>query len=485
LSVPRAILLLMVTAMVMLATGDPRLATPARGQTKPNIIFVLTDDQFAGTLSSMPALNSNVTSRGVVFDNMTAGYPLCCPNRAVMLRGQYAHNTHIYSNDAPLGGWKKFHDQGMEKSTFATWLHDAGYKTGMFGKYMNNYTDPSIPPGWDRWYAWNGPKQGWTAVNDQGTQRSLIPRAADRVVGDRAFRFLENRVDSPTPFFAFVNFGAEHAPYYHDKADDGAFEGVGVPRTDSFNEEDVTDKPTFVRNLAPLSEEDVARMDQNYADGLRSLMRVDRFIGKASALLKSKGEMRNTYFVFYSDNGAHFGQHRLPHGKLMPYEEDTNFPLIVRGPGITEEDYGQKRTQLAGSHDIAPTLARMGGARVPGFVDGRSILPVAQNPTSAWPRTAVLSERKIDDIPPSWEMLRLSDANYTRYDNGDKEYYDLIKDPLQLDNALGGASNAPNQQTQDYYEQRLDALANCGNKIGQKPCRAAEDAPLMPAGSTP
>jgi N-acetylglucosamine-6-sulfatase len=380
---------------------------------------------------------------------------------------------------------EKFHDQGLEESTFATWLHDASYKTGMFGKYMNNYTDPSIPPGWDRWYAWNGPKQGWTAINDQGTQRSLIPKAADRAVGDRALRFMANRVDSDKPFFAFVSFGAEHAPYHYDSADAGAFEGEGVPRTDSFNEADVTDKPSFVQNLAPLSDEDTARMDQNYADGLRSLMRVDRFIGNASSLLKSKAEMSNTYFVFYSDNGSHFGQHRLSHGKLMPYEEDTNFPLVVSGPGIPG---GQVREQLAGSHDIAPTLARMGGATVPSFVDGRSILPIARNGDSAWPRTAVLSERKIDNIPPSWEMLRLDDATYTRYDNGEKEYYDLINDPLQLNNALGGVSDPsyppPDQQTRKYYEQRLDILSTC-SRGGTMSCRKAEDAPLQPAESSP
>jgi N-acetylglucosamine-6-sulfatase len=319
-----------------------------------------------------------------------------------------------------------------------------------------------------------------------------LERAQDglerRQVSEKALTFLDTRVDSETPVFAFVNFGAEHEPYFHDAADDDAFQGVGVPRTASFNEEDVSDKPSFVRNLVPLSDDGVDRMDQNYANGLRSLMRVDRFIERASTLMKSKGEMRNTYFVFYSDNGAHFGQHRLPHGKLMPYQEDTNFPLIVRGPGIPE---GQERVQLAGSHDIAPTLARMGGARVPGFVDGRSVLPVAEDNGSAWSRTAVLSERKIETIPPSWEMLRMKSSNYTRYDNGDKEYYDLIKDPLQLDNALGGSADAPytpryappNQQTRDYYEKRLDTLSAC--KRGGTSCRTAEDAPLLPTGSAP
>jgi N-acetylglucosamine-6-sulfatase len=95
------ILLLLVSVVALLATGDPRFGTPASGQPRPNIIFVLTDDQYPGTLSSMPALNDNVIRRGVEFTNMTAAYPLCCPNRATMLRGQYAHNTQILSNDLP------------------------------------------------------------------------------------------------------------------------------------------------------------------------------------------------------------------------------------------------------------------------------------------------------------------------------------------------------------------------------------------------
>src|SRR5215208_1019484 len=146
------------------------------------------------------------------------------------------------------------------------------------------------------------------------------------------------------------------------------------------------------------------RRCQGYRNGLRSLMRVDRFIGDASDLLRRKGEMDNTYFVFYTDNGNHFGQHRLPHGKLQPYKEDTGFPLIVRGPGIPRGENGD----LLGAHDIAPTLASMGGANVPAFVDGRSFLGLAKNPSAPWPRTAVLSEREDNDSPPhKWDMLRM------------------------------------------------------------------------------
>ena len=272
-----------------------------------------------------------------------------------------------------MGGWNKFKARGKQNSTVATWLNNqGGYQTGLFGKYMNNYRDRYIPPGWDRWYGWNGPKEGWSSVNDQGREKPLIKQKADGLVSKNALEFLDNRVNKAAPVFAFVNFGAMHEPYYYAERDDGKFKGAGVPRSPAFNEDSVADKPAYLRNPR-LSGSEISELDQSYRKGLRSLMRVDRFIGSASDLLRRKGEMDNTYFVFYTDNGAHFGQHRFGHGKLQPYKEDTNFPLIVRGPGIP---HGAKSSKLVGNHDIAPTLARMGGSEFPGF-RGRTQLPLA------------------------------------------------------------------------------------------------------------
>jgi arylsulfatase A-like enzyme len=360
-------------------------------------------------------------------------------------------------------------------------LDDAGYRTGQFGKYMNNYTDPGIPPGWDRWYAWSGFGQGWTSLNNQGVKGALDRQKADSGVSNAALNFLGNNLGSSTPVFASVNFGAEHAPYYHDQTDADRFEGVGVPRSPAFNEGDVSDKPSYVGNLSPLSDTEVAQLDSDYANGLRALMRVDRFIASASDLLRSKGEMGNTYFVFYTDNGAHFGQHRLPHGKLQPYEEDTNFPLIVRGPGIPR---GVTNGKLVGNHDIAPTLARMGGASVPAFVDGRSFLSLAQDSSTPWPRTAILSERETNLDPPNrWDMLRMGGKVYTRYEDGQqREYYDLKRDPYQLHNALGAGDTTylpPDSAILDYYEQRLNALYGCTGRS----CHTAENAPLASGGA--
>jgi N-acetylglucosamine-6-sulfatase len=455
----------------------------AQAQDRPNIIFVLTDDQFPGTQNRMPRLKSDITSEGVTFTNMVSTFPLCCPGRATIQRGQYAHNTHIFGNSLPRGGWEKFQSQGLHKSTIATWLNQAGYQTALFGKYMNNYRDRLIPPGWDRWYAWNGPKEGWTSVNDQGRQKPLERQEADSLVSKAALRFLDARLRKKAPVFAFVNFGAMHEPYDYAQVDDKKFRGVGVPRTPAFNEADVSDKPDYVRKLPRHSSKKISELDRSYRNGLRSLMRVDRFIGDASDLLRRKGEMDNTYFVFYTDNGAHFGQHRFGHGKLQPYEEDVNFPLIIRGPGIP---HGVLKPQLVGNHDIAPTLSDIANAAVPAFVDGRSFLPLATGAaTSSWPRTAVLSERETDGAAPNkWDMLRMSGKVYTRHQGGEKEYYDLVADPYQVHNALGASDTTyppPDPATRAYYEQRLDDLYGCA---GQS-CRAAENASLLPPGIIP
>jgi arylsulfatase A-like enzyme len=482
----RTVLSLTFVALGMvLACGITLVGMEAHGQPKPNIIFVLTDDQFPGSENAMPSLKSDVTSKGIKFTNMTSTFPLCCPGRATIQRGQYAHNTEIYGNSLPLGGWKKFKALGEQNSTVATWLNRSGYQTGLFGKYMNNYRERSIPPGWDRWYGWNGPKEGWTSVNDQGREEPLKKQQADPLVSRNALEFLDNRLNKPAPVFAFVNFGAMHEPYYHATQDDDRFKGAGVPRSPAFNETSVADKPAYLRNPS-LSSSEISELDQSYRKGLRSLMRVDRFIGSASDLLRRKGEMDNTYFVFYTDNGAHFGQHRFGHGKLQPYKEDTNFPLIVRGPGI---EGGATNGQLVGNHDIAPTLARMGGTSFPDFVDGRSFLALAKDPTTSWPRTAIFSERENNNAPPNkWSMLRMVGKVYTRHEGGAREYYDLGVDSHQVHNALGGGDTTylpPDASTLDYYEQRLDALYACSGQAGPGSCREAEDAPLLPAHTNP
>ena len=475
-----ATFVLALIAGLVLAGGlgiDAGLGHPAgRAQDpqRPNIVFVLTDDQMPGTENRMPALQNNLVRGGVKFTNTVSTYPLCCPGRATIQRGQYPHNTRIYGNSEPQGGWEKFRRLGLHESTVATWLDEEGYETGLFGKYLNNYQGTFKPPGWDRWYAWNGEDEGWGSVNDQGNVEDLDHTEADALVADNATAFLEQRLENPGPVFAFVNFGAMHEPYPSSSVDADKFKGVGVPRTPAFNETKVSDKNAEIRRKDSLTAREISDLDSQYREGLRSLQRADRFIGNASDILRRSDEMDNTYFVFYTDNGAHFGQHRLTHGKLQPYEEDINFPLIVRGPDVRRNVV---ETGLVGNHDIAPTIADMANVQAPAFVDGRSVMPLAAGAT-AWPRTAILSIREPDlDPPPRWEVLRMPTEKYIRFENSEKEYYDLTKDPYEVESKPGSVA----AETRAYWERRMDDLRSCAGPT----CRTAENMPASPDPTAP
>ena len=129
------------------------------------------------------------------------------------------------------------------------------------------------------------------------------------------------------------------------------------------------------------------------------------------------------------------------------------------------------RNGLVGNHDIAPTLADMGNAPTPDFVDGRPVLLLAQGNVTTWPRTAILSERETNlEAPPRWQVLRMRGEKYVRFENGEKEYYDLASDPYEVHSN----PETVDQAIRDDWERRLGDLHRCKG-IG---CRAAENSSL-------
>lgn len=142
--------ILAVLLLLVITNVEPAQAVQGR----PNIIFLFTDDQDPASLGTMPNVRKLLTESGKTFPNATFAQPLCCPSRASMLRGQYPHNTGVLDNGGDDGGYGTFRRLGRERSTYATWLDNSGYRTGHFGKYMNGYEDERhVPPGWDRWVA--------------------------------------------------------------------------------------------------------------------------------------------------------------------------------------------------------------------------------------------------------------------------------------------------------------------------------------------
>ena len=433
--------------------------------TKPNVLFILTDDEHPGQVEHMQRLKSHVIDQGTRFTNTVCTYPLCAPSRATLLRGQYAHNTGQHGNDAPYGGFPVWKQKGHDEDNLAVWLKQAGYRTALFGKFINNYEEKdTIEPGWDRWYAFNGPKEGATSVNDQGNTTPLHGPRADDLVRDRALEFLRS-TPKDTPFFAWVGFSSPHTPYHYQGKYDNKFSGEGVPRTPAFNEADVSDKLSYVKNASPLSQGEIDKLDTNWRKALRALLTVDKFVGQALASLKDRGMLENTYVVFYTDNGTHWGEHRLRSHKSTPYETDISFDLIVRGPGVPQ---GATSSRLVGTHDFAPTVAGLAGATVPSYVDGRSIVSL-EDQNAKWSRRWILSEHLKggkegnEAAIPEWRAVRGQDGKYVRYATGEEEWYDLKKDPYELNNDPSAAPQA--------YKDALVRLESCSGDS----CKTAEN----------
>ena len=455
-------------------SGGP---TPPPGGQAPNIILILTDDLDSAAAEYMPQLKSLITSQGVSFDQHFVSLSLCCPSRVSGLRGQFAHNTTIFKNSAPDGGFEGTYARGLENSTVATWLRAAGYRTAMFGTYLNGYpntapSDKYIPPGWTEWYSPNGgnPYKGFDyTLNENGSTVSYGSTEADYltdVMSAKATDFIRRSIDQypNQPFFAYVATYAPHAPATPAPRHENAYPGVLAPRTASFNEADVSDKPAWVQALPLLTQTQIDEMDKIYRHRLQSLLAVDDLIKNIVDTLEAKGQLANTYIFFASDNGYHQGQHRLDSGKMTAFEEDLIVPLMVRGPGMPR---GVSVTALTANVDYAPTFAEIAGVAPPTFVDGRSLLALMKGQTPTDWRQMLLLEHKTDDDdhlvpldgtrePPdpfesglggggvgitAFSGLRTADGKtYVEYETtGEYELYDNLGDSAQLRNSYSTA----------------------------------------------
>jgi len=216
-------------------------------------------------------------------------------------------------------------------------------------------------------------------------------------------------------------------------------------------------------------------LEADHTTQLRNLAHVDDTLKNMLNLLRSRGELANTYIVFATDNGVHMGQHRylVPRGsKSTPYEEAASTPLIIRGPGVPR---GKVRTQLVANNDLAPTFAAWAGASPPANVDGRPLTRLlSSTPAATW-RTALLNERHLlqqDDAPSPMHydaLFTASDKRYVEYpDTQEQELYDLSTDRYELINGLNPGATAPSGLVS-----RLQALKTCAGST----CRTAENGP--------
>ena len=430
----------LVAAVIVLVVAATR-SQPAIGQSpqSPNIVVVMTDDQTVNQTRIMGATRRLLRNRGVSFTRAFASYPLCCPSRATFLTGQHSHNHGVLGNGTPIGGF----DALDQQNTLGVWLQRAGYHTIQVGKFLNGYgvRNPRyIPPGWDEWVAAPDSTTNRYFDYDLNVDGSIV-RYGGAPSDYKSDVYTETAVErirrrgllgpAAEPFFLFVGYTAPHLPAIAATRDRNRFRGSPLPRPPSFNERNVADKPRYIRRQRSLSAARVRRVARQHRSQLRSLLAVDAGIARIVTELSGQGLLDETYVVFTSDNGFMSGEHRLPKGKYVPYEPSIRVPLIIRGPGLSP---GARSEELVSNVDLAPTILDLTGARASVAVDGRSLMPFATNTGRRSDRPIFLEANTIDDPSPGipYAGLRTRRFKYVRYRSGERELYDLARDPHEL-----------------------------------------------------
>jgi arylsulfatase A-like enzyme len=402
------------------------LASPSAAQgTPPNILILVTDDQRAeGTLLVMPKTRRFFQAGGTRFSNAVATTPLCCPSRATILTGRYAHNTGVRTqNSDPLD----------RTTLFPRLLRGAGYKTALVGKFLNSWGLRRPPPYFDRWatIGLRGDTYRSPTFNLNGDIQRVAGYSTD-LIGGLAARFLRAfEQDDAAPWLLYVAPVSPHLPWLPARRHVGA----PVPAwggNPAVREEDRSDKPAYVRERSfGLAEGALVRKGQ-----LRALMSVDAMVRRIVTVLDALEEKRATLAIFTSDNGFIWGDHGFGGAggtageKRAPYRGSIKIPLLLRWPGHVAP--GRTDWRIVGNVDIAPTVLAAAGVsadptKAP--LDGRSLFGAER-------RKRILLEywKERTRQVPTWAALRTRRFQYVEYYDGRgrrtfREYYNLVRDP--------------------------------------------------------
>lgn len=485
--------------------------------TRPNIVVIMVDDMDVDSLTTalakglMPNLERYFIDRGYNFAESFAIGAFGSASRATFLTGQYPHNHKEFGQNPGVGDAPRLN----EASTVATWLKAAGYRTGIIGRYLTGYglfTSPTyIPPGWDDWQVLIDPST-WSVdqyqMNLNGTTVDFGALSAaygvelyqTDMLAVLARSFIQRAPAYLRPFFLYVSpvvFNREMfpgpsrynvCPDPNDLIFGGNYWGVAqrpasrhlnsvfgdkinfpLPQGPNFNEADVQDKPDWLRGNAPLSPVDVDCLEKRYWRRLEGMRSVDDLVGYVMATLESTGLLNNTVVFFTADHGLMDGQHRFG-DKSPAYEESVRVPLLVRTPWNTTP---RQVSRMVLNTDLAPTIARLAQAAPTHAPDGRSILPLFQNPEHTPWRTIALIEHETGEnisgfgvtFPPDYVAARTTSPSprlFVKYPtvtsgvNG--ELYDLSTDPYRLENRYLDPARAAEV---GRLEQWLNALKTC------------------------
>jgi arylsulfatase A-like enzyme len=447
----------------------PKTLTQEPTGNHPNIVVILTDDMRTSEYSALERTTELMGTHGTTFPNFFVTTPQCSPSRTSILTGLYAHNHGVRQNGLPLGGWDVFHENDLEELTIAKALHDVGYHTLFAGKYVNGFpADGDVPVGWVEFYA-----TGEIAYTDFMLNENGVPATYSEESGAYSTDvLLEKVLDAiditpiDTPLFLLYAPMAQHAPARPAARHEKAFRGAALETSPAYNEEDIDDKPEYVRKWPVIDDEARNSMTRLQRKRLASLLAVDEAVDSLWDALAAHERLANSYIFFLSDNGYLLGEHRAV-AKQVPYDAAVRIQMLAYGPGF---EAGRVDGRLVANIDLAPTLASIAG--IPVFpADGIPLVDEAERDALLIENQASpydMEEISSDDTkrwPPTYQAVRTDRNLYVEYETGERELYDYHVDPFELDNLLADwEGRAPSEDAEaivDRLQARLNELADC------------------------
>jgi arylsulfatase A-like enzyme len=453
-------------------TQDPSRTTDAR-QSRPNLVFVLTDDMRDDDLDHMPITRRLLVDQGMEFTDAISPHPLCCPARAQLATGQYAQNNGVQHNRGVHGGFQAL-DATREASS---WFRDAGYRTGFAGKFLNGYHPNDVrPAGWTRWDALTRGVYDYVdfTMTGDGDPQDYTDSYVTSVIEQHTNDDVRDFAASGDPF---VVYAWHLAPHYRISPEGGRGLPPAAPQDrgtfaddrpasfddPAFNEDDVTDQPAYLRHLSPASPAEVSAEN---AARLESLQAVDRAVGSLVATLDEQGVLDDTYIVFSSDNGYSLGEHRFV-GKDVLTDEALQVPLVVRGPGIAPGTTSDLPVTLV---DLPATFAALTGVTPAWQVDGTSLLPTLRGEGQVFRDTTLIQTGRT--LGDGWSHRGVRTERYLYGTDGrDGFLYDLLLDPDEMVNRIDDPAYAEVQAALELRRRELLTCAGwtCNQVFGPVP----------------
>jgi len=428
---------------------------------KPNIIFILTDDQrfdalgYAGNkLISTPEMDK-LAKEGTYFQNAMVTTPICAASRASILTGMYErkHNFNFQTGNIR---------ESYMMNSYPTILKKNGYKTGFYGKYGVRYD--GLEKQFDEY-------ESYDRNNAFKDRRGYYFKAIGedtvhltRYTGQKAIDFID-RAEVDKPFCLSLSFSAPHAhdpaedQYFWQKESDALLQNMQMPGPELGEDGFFESLPKIVRDgfnrLRWTWRYDTPEKYQHSVKGYyRMISGIDREIAKIREELKKNGLDKNTVIILMGDNGYFLGERQLA-GKWLLYDNSIRVPLIVFDP---RQEKQKDSDALALNVDVPPTILALAGVTSPEGWHGKSLMPIVENSKEAFVRDTVLIEHiwEFENIPPS-EGVRTKDWKYFRYvnDQSIEELYNLKDDPKEINN-LAKKSN---------YAEKLKGFRNKTNEL--------------------